>query len=85
MKSKDIFYLLIAVVILLGAGYLGYTQLMPKKTADQGVKVEVVGDIPADMDQSALATIRDRDKVVDYSVLIDLTTGLNNAQPFGGQ
>ncbi len=45
MKQKDVIYLLVAVVILLVAGYIVYLNLMPKSSAEQGVKVDNVGTI----------------------------------------
>ncbi len=84
MKPKDIGALVIAVVIFLVAGYLAYTQLVPKTASQgEGVKVEVVGVIASEFDSAALETLADSSKVRDYSVLIDLTTGLNNQAVFG--
>lgn len=75
--------LLVAVVIFLGAGYIGYTQLMPKKsTAAAGVQVEKVGLIPDSFDQAALSQLGDPTKVVDFSTPQDFS-GLNNTAPFG--
>lgn len=83
MKSKDLVMLSVAVLILLVSGYVGYTQLVPKKSASaKGVQVEVVGSIPSQMDQSGMTLLNDPTKVLDYDTPIDLT-GLNNAQPFG--
>ena len=84
MKKKDLVYLLVAVVILLAAGYLAYTQLLPKShtSAATGVQVEKVGVIPSDMDSAGLAAINDPDKVTDFNSPVDLS-GLGNAAPFG--
>ena len=84
MKRKDIVYLLLAVGILLVAGYLGYTQLVPQKgSSSKTVQVEVVGPISDTFDDNALAQVTDGSKVRDFSVPIDLTTGLNNRAIFG--
>jgi len=83
VKKKDLTYLLLAVGILLVAGYLGYTQLAPKKTAaSKTVEVEKVGVIPQDMDSGGMKAISNADKVVDYNSPVDLS-GLNNRSPFG--
>jgi hypothetical protein len=84
MKSKDIVYLILAAVILIGAGYLGYTQLMPKSATEKAVEVDVIGKIPSGFDDTAMARLTDDSKVVNYNVPPDLT-GLGNAKPFGGQ
>ncbi len=84
MKTKDLMALIVAVIIFLVAGYLAYTQLLPKKaTQTQGTQVEVVGPITADFDSNALSTLSDATKTRDYSVPLDLTTGLNNQAVFG--
>jgi hypothetical protein len=82
VKKKDLTYLLLAVGILLVAGYLGYTQLAPKKTGPVTVEVEKIGAIPSEMDSDGLARIGDTDKVIDYNSPVDLT-GLGNRAPFG--
>ena len=87
MKQKDIIALVIAVVIMLVAGYLVYTQLAPQKGGTGGqasaIKVEVVGPISADFDQTALSQLDDASKVRNYAVNLDLTTGLGNQAVFG--
>lgn len=83
MKKKDLMYLVVAVVILLVAGYLAYTQLMPKKTtASEGVQVEKIGEIPAQLDAEGLARVSNPAKVVDFNSPVDLS-GLGNPSPFG--
>jgi hypothetical protein len=82
MKQKEIVYLVLAVVILLVAGYVGYTQLAPKKAASKTVEVEKVGVIPRDLDAEGLARIQDTTKVTDYNSPVDLT-GLGNQAVFG--
>jgi hypothetical protein len=84
MKKKDLIYLVLAVVILLVAGYVGYTQLIPKN-ANAGsttVQVEKVGTFDGTMDAAGLAAIGDTTKVNDYDSPTDLT-GLGNPAPFG--
>lgn len=82
MKQKDIVYLVLAVVILLAAGYVGYTQLMPKKASSKVVEVEKIGKIPSELDTSGLATLNDPTKVRDFNSPVDLTN-LNNKAIFG--
>ena len=83
MKTKDLLYLVLAVVILLVSGYVGYTQLVPKKAGASSVtQVEVVGAIPGQLDQGGLSWLGDAAKVQDYNMPIDLS-GLNNSAPFG--
>ncbi len=83
MKQKDITMLIVAVLILLVAGYLGYTQLAPKKTTGpKTVQVEAVGPIPGAMDPKALTQLNDPTQVKDLDSPVDLT-GLNNSTPFG--
>jgi hypothetical protein len=83
VKKKDLVFLLIAVCILLVAGYLVYSQLLPKKSgaSSSSVTVETVGSIPSSIDSSGLnqmtqPTMRDFNDPLDYS-------GLNNTEPFG--
>ncbi|MDB5179067.1 MAG: hypothetical protein JWN01_1010 [Patescibacteria group bacterium] len=83
MKSKDIMYMLLAVGILLVAGYLGYTQLVPQNKKAAIPQVEVVGVVSENFDSAALAKVTDGSKVRDFGVSLDLTTGLNNPAPFG--
>jgi hypothetical protein len=83
MKKRDIFFLLLAAVILGVAGYLGYSQLAPKRATANGVEVEKVGVIPSSMDADGVATLRDPAKVRDYYAPVDLSSGLNNTAPFG--
>ena len=82
MKKKDTIYAVLAVLILMVAGYIGYTQLVPHKAADAGVKVEKVGSIPAQLDSQGMARISDVNAVMDFNLPVDLT-GLGNQAPFG--
>ncbi len=82
MKKKDLFYLLLAVVILLGTGYVGYTQLLPKKASSSVVEVEKIGVIPSQLDGAGLAALNDPSKVQDFNSPVDLT-GLGNTAVFG--
>ena len=84
MKQKDVVYLVLAVAIFLVAGYVGYTQLIPKKsnTASAGVEVAKIGLVPSVMDSAGLARLNDAAKVTDYNAPVDLS-GLGNTAPFG--
>ena len=82
MKQKDIVYLLLAVVILLVAGYVGYTQLVPKKATSKTVEVEKIGVIPSDMNPAGLVWLSDPTKVKDYNSPVDLSN-IGNKAIFG--
>lgn len=83
MKSKDLVLLLVAAAIFLACGFVGYTQLAPKKgSASQSVQVEVIGTIPSQMDPTGMSWVNDPSKVQDYDTPINLT-GLGNSSPFG--
>jgi len=77
-------YLVLAVVIFLVAGYIGYTQLLGKKTtaASNTVTVEVVGPMPDSLDANAVTELNDATKTRDFNSPVDLS-GLNNTAPFG--
>lgn len=84
MKKKDLVYAVIAVTILLIAGFLAYTQLAPKKSAaSKVVQYEVVGKISPDFDVAAIAKLSDTATVQDYGVDIDITQGVGNKNIFG--
>jgi hypothetical protein len=82
VKQKDLVYLVIAVVIILVAGYVVYLNLAPKNSAGSEVKVNIVGAIPSEMDSEGQKSLADPTKTKDYSSPIEFT-GLNNAAPFG--
>lgn len=84
MKKKDLIYLVLAVVIFLVAGYIGYTQLVPQRggAASKVVQVEKIGVIPEELDSAGMTALGDLTKVRDFSTPVDLT-GLGNAAVFG--
>jgi hypothetical protein len=83
MKKKDLIALVLAVSIFLVAGYIALTQLAPSGgQSSKGVEVEIVGAIPASLDEKAKSMLEDDDKVKDFHSPVDLT-GLNNPSPFG--
>ena len=82
MKQKDMIYLLIAVVILLVAGYVVYLNLMPKTETSSEVKVNIVGKIPSELDRQGIADLTDPAKAKDFSSPVEFS-GLNNPAPFG--
>jgi flagellar basal body-associated protein FliL len=83
MKQKDLVFLLLAVVIFLVAGYVGYTQLVPKKAGAAAKKqVETVGLISDHFDQQALTQLGDTNQTTNFSIPVPLT-GLGNPAPFG--
>ena len=85
MKKKDLIYVVLAVVILAVAGYLALTQLAPKKAdgASTGTVVDVIGVIDSSLNDTAIAQLKDPEKVRDFTVPIDLRIGLGNTAPFG--
>jgi len=82
MKQKDILYLLLAVVILLVAGYIGYTQLVARQAASKTVEVEKIGAVPETLDGAGLAALGDVSKVRDFNSPVDFS-GLDNKAIFG--
>jgi hypothetical protein len=86
MKKKDLIYVFLAVGIIAVAAYLAMTQLSPKNTAGSakaGTVVDVIGPISDQLNQDGLSQVQDPTKAVDYTVTVDLTTGLGNTAPFG--
>ncbi len=86
MKRKDVISLVIAALIFVVAGYLVYTQLMPKSAStakQQGTQIEVVGSIESNFDSGTLSQLGDSSQVHDYAIPFDLTTGLGNQSVFG--
>ena len=85
MKKKDLIYLFAAVIILLVAGYLAYTQVFAAKSnaAKKEVTTEVVGEIKPNFNPAALSVITDATINRDYAVEIDIKAGVNNAAVFG--
>ena len=86
MKRKDATMLVVAVLILLVAGYIVSTQILKPKagsSAKAGVPVEVVGSIPSSLDSSELGVLGDTSKTQDFTPNVDLTTGLGSGAPFG--
>jgi hypothetical protein len=82
VKKKDLFYLLLAVVIIMVAGYVGYTQLVPKQATAKEVTVEKVGIIPDKFDDDGIKWLSDDKNVQDFDSPVDLS-GLGNPTPFG--
>lgn len=88
MKQKDLILVILTVAIISVAGYLAYTQLIPSNgsksgASAKGTQVDVIGAISSNLDQSAVAALEDPARSRDYTVQVDLTTGLGNTAPFG--
>jgi len=85
MKTKDIVYTILTVVIFAVAGYLIFTMLIPQssKTAAKVQKVEVVDAIESSMSSTTLDQLSDKTKNIDYSTALDLTRYMNNGAIFG--
>ena len=82
MKKKDLIYLMIAVVILLVAGYVVYANLVPKSTSDTGVKVDKIGAISGTLNSDTLSGFADKATARDFSSPVEFS-GLGNTAPFG--
>jgi len=86
MKTKDIVYLILAVVIFAVAGYLLFTILLPSNpTAATKLsnQAEVVGVIDDKLNYSVVTELSDTTKNVDYTVNLDLGNGVGNPSVFG--
>jgi hypothetical protein len=84
VKKKDLVFLVVAVCILLVAGYLVYSQLLPKKastTSAMSETVETVGVIPNSIDTNGLSQMT-QSNMQDFNS-IPQYDGLNNTEPFG--
>jgi hypothetical protein len=82
MKQKDLVYLVLAVIILLVAGYVVYANLVPKSTTDNGVEVDRIGDISSEVNKEGILLLTDKTKAKDFSSPVEFS-GLNNTAPFG--
>lgn len=85
LAKKDIIYILLAAVMFSVTGIVAFTQLAPKGAATGSAQatVEIVDPLVATLNTDALNTLGDPNKVRDYFVPIDLSTGLGNKAPFG--
>lgn len=83
MKKKDITYLIIAAVIFVIVGFVGYSQLGGKSSSSKHTaQVDVVVPISSDFDTTALGKLQDPGTARDFYTPIDLNSGLNNSNPF---
>ena len=79
MKTKQIIYLVVAILIVAVGGYLVFTQLIPQSKSSSNTSltnVEVVGEITSNIDTASLDNLTA--KVTDYVKGADLTSGLGN-------
>ena len=84
MKTKDIIYLVITVIIFAVGGYLAFNNLVPKSTVGSaGTKVEIVGALKPDLDYAVVDILLDKTKNVDYSVNLVLNTNIGYPSVFG--
>lgn len=84
MKRKDAIYLAITAVLVAASGVIVYSQLSPAKSkAPRSAKVEVVVPITPQYDSNALGQVSNPNKVKDFSVPVDLNSGIGNTRPFG--
>lgn len=84
MKSKDLIYIVLIVVIFGAVAYLGYGQLTGA-SASKGVSVEVVEPVDAGFSQSGIDRLKDENQAKDFTVPIDLKSGVGTSTPFGQQ
>lgn len=82
MKSNDIVSLLFAgvVVTFMGILLVGRFGGSAEKTK---VEVEVIQPFEADFDEAGKSQLSDNAAARDFSVPIDLNSGLGNTNPFG--
>lgn len=84
MKKKDVFYLVLLVLIIIVTAILAQKAFGHSGSSTSNApQVEVVTPINSGFDSNALTVISNSNQVFDYSVRLDLTTGLNNLTPFG--
>ncbi|HVE81188.1 MAG TPA: hypothetical protein VNA68_03595 [Candidatus Dormibacteraeota bacterium] len=83
MKRKEMIQLVVAITILLAAGYLIFTMLVPRKAANQkGLTYEKVTPINPDFNEEALRSLTDSSLSRDFYAPPDLKSGVGNSQPF---
>jgi hypothetical protein len=83
IQKKDLFYIVLTVIILAAVFVLGYRQLNPAGGASAGVSVEVVQPVGASFNAAALDHIRDDKQSKNFVVPIDLGSGVGTTTPFG--
>lgn len=80
MKSNQVVQLSVAMVILVGAGFLIFSLAFPHKGSNKSVTYEKVTPISGEFSQDALDQLRD--KAQNFYVKPDLHSGIGNPQPF---
>ena len=84
MKQKDMILLSIAIAIFIGIGVVLFSQTQPKTTASASkTTVETATSIVGGFDDNALSILHSKLDAKDYSVRIDLRSGLGNPKPLG--
>lgn len=81
MKRKEIVQLLVAVVILVIAGYVIYLNFGPKGDSKNQLTYEKITPINPNFDDQALQQLTDIN-VKDFYAPPDLKSGIGNPQPF---
>ncbi len=83
MKSKDLLYLSIAIVLFVVTGILAVSQLgIGKSLFSREATVEVVAPISSELNQNVLTALTDGVQTRDFTPPIDLQNGLGNPRPF---
>jgi len=83
IQKKDLFYIILTVIILAIVFILGYKQLNPGGGANSGVSVEVVQPIGSSFNSTTLDHLRDEKKSKNFVVPVDLGSGVGTTTPFG--
>lgn len=83
IKKKDLLYIIVTAVILVAVATMGYQQLAPAGGSEGGITVEVVQPVGASFNTSALDHLRDENASKNFTVPVDLGTGVGTPTPFG--
>lgn len=83
IQKKDLLYIVLSVIILVAVFILGYRQLNPTGGSSAGVTVEVVQPVGASFNAGAVDQLRDDKKSKNFTVPVDLSSGVGTTTPFG--
>lgn len=83
MKTKEMIQAVVAVMVLVAAGYLIYSQLVPKKPKSASVAtIHKITPIEPSFNEDGLRRIGDSSQVRNFYTAPDLQNGLGNTHPF---
>ena len=83
IKRKDLYYIIITVIILGAVIVLGYQQIAPAQGGQQGVSVEVVQPVGDSFNRQAVERMRDEERIKNFIAPLDVTTDTGTPAPFG--